>query len=126
MFKGFRDFVTRGNVVELAVGFVMGAAFGAVVTSVVESLITPLVAAVFGEPDLTSVGAFTINGAAFSAGAVLDAVLNFLLIAAAVYFIVVAPLNALQRRMAKEEEAAPSGPTETELLVEIRDLLKKR
>ncbi len=126
MLSGFKDFAMRGNVVELAVGFVMGVAFSAVISGVVEGVITPLIAAIFGEPDLTGVGVFTLNGATFSLGLVIDALVNFLLVAAAVYFVVVAPINALSNRNKKEEAEKPAGPTDTELLTEIRDLLAKR
>lgn len=126
MIQGFKNFVMRGNVVDLAVAVVIGAAFGAVVTSVVDGLITPLVAAIFGEPSLAGVGNFTINGAQFSFGLVLDALFRFVSIAAAVYFAVVLPLNKLAERSTKDEPVAePEGPTEIALLTEIRDALKK-
>lgn len=122
MIKGFKDFVTRGNVVDLAVAVVIGGAFAAVVKALVEGIITPLIAAVFGQPNLASVGTFTINNAVFSFGVVLDAAFTFLTVAAAIYFIVVVPLNKLAERRAKAEEA-PAGPTEIELLTQIRDAL---
>jgi large conductance mechanosensitive channel len=127
--KGFRTFVTRGNVVDLAVAVVIGAAFAAVVAAVIEGLINPVVAAIFGEPNLTEVGTFTINDANFSIGVVLDAVINFLIIAAAIYFIVVVPLNALNERRKRgrvEPEEQPAPTDEVLLLAEIRDLLKSR
>jgi large conductance mechanosensitive channel len=96
--KGFRDFILRGNVVDLAVAVVIGAAFGALVTAVVTGLITPLIAAIVGEPsfqDLT----FTINGAEFLYGSVLNALISFLSIAAVVYFFVVQPMNLIQARL---------------------------
>jgi large conductance mechanosensitive channel len=96
--KGFRDFITKGNVIDLAVAVVIGAAFIAVVNAVVEGLITPLIAAIFGEPDLNEVGTFTINGAHFSIGLILTAMINFLLVAAAVYFVLIAPMNAFRSR----------------------------
>jgi large conductance mechanosensitive channel len=98
MVKGFRDFVLRGNVVDLAVAVVLGAAFGAVVTSFVENLITPLIAAIIGEPDFSDLS-FTINGSKFTYGAFLNALIAFLAIAAVVYFFVVQPLNALMERL---------------------------
>ncbi|MBC7297438.1 MAG: large conductance mechanosensitive channel protein MscL [Demequina sp.] len=126
MLTGFKNFVMRGNVVDLAVAVVIGAAFGAVVTALVNGLITPIVAAVFGEASLTGVGNFTINGAQFSVGLVLDAIVRFLAIAAAVYFAVVMPLNRLAERSKKDEPVGePAGPTEIQLLAEIRDSLKK-
>jgi large conductance mechanosensitive channel len=129
MLKGFRDFITRGNVIDLAVAVVIGAAFTTVVNAIAGNLINPLIAAIFGQPDLSSVGVFTINDAVFSIGAVLNAVLNFLLIAAAIYFFVIVPINALNERRRRtevtpEHEAAPSD--ESLLLAEIRDLLRGR
>lgn len=121
--KGFKDFIMRGNVVDLAVAVVIGAAFTLVVNAIVTGLITPLIAALFGKPNLNSVGNFSINGADFSIGIVLTAAVNFLLVAAAIYFVIVLPVNVLRER-AKKEEAA--GPTEVELLAEIRDALQQR
>jgi large conductance mechanosensitive channel len=121
--KGFKDFIMRGSVIDLAVAFVIGLAIVAVINSIVDWIITPLIAAIFGEPDLTSVGTFYINNALFSIGAVLTALINFLAIAAVVYFLIVLPMNKLRERNAKEEEAAP---TETDLLTQIRDALLGR
>lgn len=126
MISGFKNFVMRGNVVDLAVAVVIGAAFGAVVTAIVNGLITPIIAAMFGTASLAGVGNFSINGAQFSIGLVLDALVRFLVIAAAVYFAVVMPLNRLAERSKKEDPVGePQGPTEIALLVEIRDALKK-
>jgi large conductance mechanosensitive channel len=125
MLKDFRDFLLRGNVVDLAVAVVIGAAFTLVVNALVTGLITPLIAAIFGQPDLNSVGNFTINGAEFSIGLVLTAVLNFVLVATAIFFIIVMPMKKLreyQDRKKKVEETAATA-TELELLAEIRDLL---
>ena len=94
MLKEFRDFVLRGNVVELAVAVVIGAAFGAVVTAFVASFITPLIAAIGGKSDFSAL-AFTINDSRFTYGAFFNALLSFLIIAAVVFFFVVRPLNAL-------------------------------
>jgi large conductance mechanosensitive channel len=101
MLKEFRDFVLRGNVVELAVAVVIGAAFGAVVTAFVASFITPLIAAIGGKPDFANL-AFTINGSRFTYGAFFNALLSFLIIAAVVFFFVVKPLNALMARYKPE------------------------
>jgi len=98
MLKDFRDFVLRGNVVDLAVAVVIGAAFGAVVTQLVESFITPLVAAIAGEPDFGRL-VFTINGSRFTYGDFLNALLAFLLVATVVFFLVVKPVNALLARL---------------------------
>jgi large conductance mechanosensitive channel len=102
MFKGFRDFVLRGNVVDLAVGVVIGAAFGAVVTALVKDLITPIIAALFQKPDFSGFF-FELNGARFLYGDFTNAVISFLLIAVAVYFLVVLPVNKLMNRFHKEE-----------------------
>jgi large conductance mechanosensitive channel len=101
MLKDFRDFVLRGNVVELAVAVVMGAAFGAVVTAFVASFVTPLIAAIGGKPDFSAL-AFTINGSRFTYGAFFNALLSFLIIAAVVFFLVVRPLNTLMTRLRPE------------------------
>lgn|SRR5690554_3733848 len=128
MIKGFKEFISRGNVVDLAVAVVIGAAFGAVITSLVDGFINPLVAALFGEVSLAHVMTFEINNAVFSFGLILDALFNFLVVAAAIYFCVVLPLNKLAERR-KRGEPAPDediSPTEVELLTEIRDALKSR
>ncbi len=125
MLKGFREFVMRGNVVDLAVGIVIGAAFGAVVKAFVDGIISPLISAIFGKPDLNSVLAFTINGAHFSIGLVLTALVNFLLVALAIYFFVVVPVNAMRARFEKPADE-DTGPTEVALLTEIRDSLRAR
>ncbi|MFW7414501.1 large conductance mechanosensitive channel protein MscL [Demequina sp. SO4-18] len=128
MIKGFKEFISRGNVVDLAVAVVIGAAFAMVISAVVDGLVTPLIAAIFGEPDLTSVATFTINGAVFSVGLVLDALFNFLAVAAAIYFLVVVPLNRMAARRKRGEPAPgePAGPTEIQLLTEIRDAVAAR
>lgn len=127
MLKGFKDFIMRGNVIDLAVAFVIGVAFANVVNAIVAGIITPLIAAVFGEPSLGNVGNFTINDAQFSIGVVLDALFTFLATAAAIYFLIVMPLNKLAERRKRGEPAIdePAGPTEIQLLTEIRDSLKK-
>ena len=127
MIKGFKDFLLRGNVVDLAVAVVIGVAFGGVVAAFLKGIITPLVAAIFGKPDLTGVGAFTINNANFSIGLVLDALLNFVIIAAVIYFFVVVPVNALMARRKAGIEGEVESPSEDiVLLQEIRDLLRQR
>lgn len=123
--REFRDFATRGNVVDLAIAVVLGAAFGAVVTSFVENLLTPLIAAIFGEPDFSSLS-FTINESRFAYGAVVNTLLAFTFIAAAIFFLVVKPLNALAARR-KQGDEPPAEPTdEVRLLTEIRDALRPR
>jgi large conductance mechanosensitive channel len=101
---GFRDFISRGNVIDLAVAVVIGAAFTALVTSLVEDMLTPVIAAVIGQPDFSDL-TFTINDAVFRYGSFLNALIAFFSVAAAVYFFVVAPLNAVQERRAAGEEA---------------------
>jgi large conductance mechanosensitive channel len=108
MLSGFKQFVLRGNVVDLAVGVVIGAAFGSVVTALTKDLLTPLIAALVGKPDFSAIK-FTINGSVFPVGDFINAVVSFVLIAAAVYFFVVTPINALVARMRKAP--APADPT---------------
>lgn len=97
MLAGFKDFISRGNVVELAVAVVIGAAFGAVITSLVSDLLTPLIAAIFGEQDFSGL-TFTLNGSEFRYGSFINALFSFLTIAAAIYFVVVLPLTKLEER----------------------------
>jgi large conductance mechanosensitive channel len=97
MFKGFREFIMRGSVVELAVGVVMGAAFGAVVTGFVKDLLTPLIAAIIGKPDFSGY-AFVINGSKFLVGDFLNGLISFVLVSLAVYFFIVVPINAMTAR----------------------------
>ena len=104
--KGFRDFILRGNVVDLAVAVVIGAAFGAVVTAFVKSLITPLIAAIGGQPDFSAL-AFEINGSRFAYGEFFNALIAFLIIALVVYFFVVVPVGKLMERRKSEEPAGP-------------------
>ena len=108
MLSGFKQFVLRGNVVDLAVGVVIGAAFGAVVTSFTANLLTPLIAAIGGQPDFSALQ-FTVGKGVFKLGDFLNAIISFLIVAATVYFLVVTPLNALMARMAKAH--APADPT---------------
>ena len=124
MLKGFKDFVLRGSVIDLAVAVVLGAAFGTIVTALVDNIINPLIAAIVGKPDITQVGNFTINGANFSIGSVLQAILNFIFVAGAVYFVLVVPMNRLMAMRKQGEEEAPEAPSEDVLLLtQIRDLL---
>ncbi len=106
--KGFRQFIFRGNVLDLAVAVVLGAAFAAVVTALVKDLITPLIAAVAGSPDFSSI-AVTVNGSKLLIGDFLNAVIAFVLMAMAVYFFIVLPVNSLTARMNRGE--APPDPT---------------
>ena len=126
MIKEFREFLLRGNVVDLAVAVILGVAFGAVITSFVEDLLTPLLAAVGGEPDFAGL-TFSINGSRFRYGEFINAVISFLIIGAAVFFLVVKPVNALMARRKAGEEPEPEAVAEDVILLgEIRDLLKAR
>jgi len=105
MFKGFREFIMRGSVVDLAVGVVMGAAFGAVVTGFVKDLLTPLIAALMGKPDFSAL-AFEVNGSKFLVGDFLNALISFVLVSLAVYFFIVVPINAMTTRFNLNAPAA--------------------
>jgi large conductance mechanosensitive channel len=109
MLKGFREFMFRGNVVDLAVAVVIGSAFGAVVTALVKDLITPLIAAIVGKPDFSAI-AFEINASKFLIGDFINALVSFLLVGAAVYFFVILPMNALMARL-KRGEVTPDPTT---------------
>lgn len=128
--KGFRDFVLRGNVIDLAVAVVIGAAFTAIVNSLVTAVINPAIGAIFDAESLATafpVEIPTTSGgvATIYFGAVLAAALNFLIVAAIVYFVMVLPVNKLRERQAAKKGVVSeeAGPTETQLLAEIRDLL---
>jgi|BarGraNGADG00212_1021973.scaffolds.fasta_scaffold32786_2 large conductance mechanosensitive channel len=127
MLKGFKDFLMRGNVVDLAVAVVIGAAFTMVVGGLVRGVINPLIAAVAGKPNLDSVGQFTVYKANFSIGLVLTPLVNFLFVAATIYFLVVMPLNKLATRRARGVEPTTAAPSEeVVLLTEIRDAVRVR
>ncbi|MBG6085429.1 large conductance mechanosensitive channel protein MscL [Zhihengliuella flava] len=129
MIHGFKEFIMKGNVVDLAVAVVLGGAFGAVVTALVERVLMPLISALVGSPNFDEFLLVTLNGNEIAIGAVLTAIVNFLLIAAAIYFVVVIPMNkmieARNRRLGigldDEEEAVDP---QVALLTEIRDSLK--
>lgn len=123
LIAGFKNFVLRGNVVDLAVAVVIGAAFKGVVDALLAGLVNPLISALFGKPNLDAVGTFTVNGSNFSVGVVLTALINFLAIAAVVYFLVVRPVNRLLTRFAAGDEPAKAPDPQLVLLGEIRDLL---
>ena len=108
MLTGFRQFLLRGNVVDLAVAVVIGGAFGSVVTAMVKDLLTPLIAAVVGQPDFSAI-TFTVNGSQFLLGDFINALVAFVLISVAVYFFIVVPVNAIAARRARGEP--PSDPT---------------
>lgn len=127
MFAGFKEFISRGSAIDLAVGVVIGAAFTQVVTAIVEKVLNPLIGGLFGKPDFDRTWVITL-GSGESAAEVLPfsivtALVNFLLVAAALYFLVVLPMNRLAARR-KEEEAEPAAPAEdVRVLTEIRDLI---
>ncbi len=116
--KGFKQFLLRGNVVDLAVAVVMGATFGAVVTALVKDLLTPVIAAIVGKPDFSSIS-FTINNSQFLIGDLLNAIISFVLIGAAIYFFVVLPMNTLIARSRKEPPPDPTTRKCPECLSEI-------
>ena len=125
MFREFKAFIMRGNVVDLAVAVVIGAAFGAVVTSFVTNILTPIVG-IPGKTDFSTLH-FTINDSVFSYGAFLNSLISFLGVAAAVFFFVVKPLNVLAERRKRGQAAEEDTPVPTDealILAEIRDLLK--
>lgn len=127
MLKGFKDFLMRGNVVDLAVAVVIGAAFGDVVKGLLNGLFTPLIAAIVGERNLDQVGTFTVHNADFSFGLFLTPLVTFVVIASVIYFIVVLPLNHLAERRARGIEPTTKAPSEeVSLLTEIRDSLRAR
>jgi large conductance mechanosensitive channel len=129
MIQGFKTFIMRGNVVDLAVAVVIGAAFSAVVTSFTNNIINPLIAAL-GGGSVNGLGFQLVSGnpkTVVDIGAVLTALINFLIVAAVVYFLVVTPMNLLAERRKRGEEPEPKAPAEDiVLLQEIRDLLRQR
>ncbi|HWK92446.1 MAG TPA: large conductance mechanosensitive channel protein MscL [Luteimicrobium sp.] len=139
VFSGFRDFIMRGNVVELAVAVVIGAAFTAVVNALVTYFINPIIGAIFGKPNFDQLWDITLrhgsdpdptvhtDDAIISVGHLLTAVVNFLLIAAAIYFLIVLPMNKLNERRNRNKVVEPAAtPPDVQLLTEIRDLLAQQ
>ncbi|GAA3846793.1 large-conductance mechanosensitive channel protein MscL [Saccharothrix violaceirubra] len=124
MIKGFKDFLMRGNVIDLAVAVVIGAAFNAIVTAFTSNLINPLIA-LFGGNDVKglAVQLGSTDKTVIDFGAIITAVINFVIVAAVVYFIFVLPMNKIKERRKRGEEPGPAEPTDVELLKEIRDLL---
>jgi large conductance mechanosensitive channel len=126
MLKDFRDFLLRGNIVELAVAFVMGVAFAAVVTSLVDDLIMPIIAMIFGKQDFSDL-TFTINDAVFRYGAFITALTTFVTIAAAIFFFVVKPVNAITARVRPpEDEAIPDEERRHQELLAALDRIATR
>jgi large conductance mechanosensitive channel len=133
--QGFKEFILRGNVIDLAVAVVIGTAFTAIVNVIVSSLIDPLIALVFSADSINEVGwrvtGLMGNEVVFGFGAIVGAVINFLAVAVVVYFVFVYPMNRIKERAAARAGVTPAAeepklPTEQELLVQIRDLLEKQ
>lgn len=133
MINGFREFILRGNVIDLAVAVVIGAAFTAIVTGLVTGIFNPIISLLFNASELSKAG-YVLRGASaghdavvLSWGLVIGAVIQFILVAVVVYFALIVPMNyvkAAQAKRAGVEDEAPAGPTDTELLTQIRDLLQ--
>lgn len=130
MLKGFRDFISRGNAIDLAVGVIIGAAFAGITTSLVNDIIMPIIALIFGQPDFSGIVLFAgpDGEGGILLGNFLAAIVNFFLIAIALYFFIVVPMNELKRRSEKPvaPPAEPELPADVKLLAEIRDLLAAR
>jgi len=124
MLRGFRDFIMRGNVVDLAVAVVIGAAFGAVVAAFADDFVGGILGAIGGSTDFGDAG-FTVNGSKIVYGSTLTALIQFVIVAAAIYFFIVVPMQEIARRRGSAEES-PAPSDETLLLTEIRDLLRDR
>jgi large conductance mechanosensitive channel len=124
MFKGFRQFILRGNVINLAVAVVIGIAFNAVIHALVSDIVTPLIAAIFGKPNFEDL-TFTVHHSQFLYGDLVNYVIAFLSVAAAIYYLVVAPLNLLRQRRQGAQVAEAEVSEEIQLLTEIRDLLAR-
>lgn len=125
MIKGFKDFLMRGNVIDLAVAVVIGTAFTAIVTAVTANIIEPIIATLGGS-NVNGLGFQIIDGnpkTTVDLGAVISAAINFAMIAAVVYFLIVLPFQTIQERRKRGQEPGPAEPTDVELLIEIRDLL---
>lgn len=118
MFKGFRDFLMRGNVVDLAVAVVIGGAFGAIVTALVKDLVTPLIAAIGGKPDFSGIY-FTVNNSKFMVGDFINALISFLIIAGVIYFFVIVPMNKFMERLKRGEKVDPTEKACPECLSQI-------
>ena len=122
MFIGFKEFISKGNVVDVAVGFVAGAAFTALIVGVTGAIITPVIGLISGGG--VDTGVFTVNGQIFDITSVINAIITFILTMAVLYFVFIAPMNRWRARNQKDEDV-PAPVTDVELLTEIRDLLKR-
>lgn len=128
MLKGFKDFLMRGNVIDLAVAVVIGTAFTAIITSITENLIQPLIAAIGGS-NVSGLSWTIVDGnekSTIDFAAIITAAINFLIVAAVVYFLLVFPLQKIQERRRRGVEPGPAEPTDVEVLLEIRDLLRQQ
>lgn len=126
MLKGFKDFIMKGNVLDLAVAVIIGAAFSKIVNALVESVLMPFISALFQAPNFDKFAVLTLNGNDIKFGVLLTAIVNFLLVAAAVYFAIVMPMNKLIERRNRRlgiDPGAEETPEDVALLTEIRDLL---
>jgi len=126
MFKGFKEFIAQGNVIDLAVAVVIGAAFTAIVNTIVEQLINPLVGLLFNAENLDKAFVVTVGNAQFGFGAIISAAISFLAVALVVYFVFVLPMNKYKEHQAAKNPAVEEDtlPSEQELLIEIRDALR--
>ncbi len=128
MLKGFKDFLMRGNVIDLAVAVVIGTAFTAIVTSIADNLIRPIIAAIGGS-EVTGLSWTIVGGndaSRIDFAKIITAVITFMIIASIVYFVFVLPMRTIQERRKRGEEPGPSEPTNVEVLLEIRDLLRQQ
>ncbi len=129
MLKGFREFIMKGNVLDLAVAVIIGAAFAQVVNAMVEAVLMPLISALVGSPDFDSFAVLTVNGNDIRFGVLLTALVNFLLVAAAVYFAIVLPMNKMieaRNRRLGIDPTQEEADAQVQLLTEIRDALRRR
>ena len=125
MIKGFREFIMRGNVVDMAIGIIIGAAFTPIVEAI-SNILLDIIGALFGAPEFAQIWTVTINGTDILPGTILTALVNFLLVAAALYFFVVLPMNKFNERIHRNDEIIEeAADANTELLTEIRDLLAR-
>ena len=127
MLRGFRDFLMRGNVVDLAVAVIIGAAFGGVVSAFADDFVGGIIGAIGGSPDFGAAGV-TVNGSKIVYGSTVTALINFVIVAAVIYFLIVTPMQRLQERMRRGDADAdtPAPTDEARLLTEIRDTLREQ
>ncbi len=125
MLQGFKEFITRGNAIDLAVGVIIGGAFAPIVAAVT-AVIMGIIAGLFGQPNFDQVGSFMVNDAEILPGAIVTAIINFLIVAAALYFFVVVPMNKLAARRKGGARGAEAPAEDVRVLTEIRDLLAAR